>query len=108
MISERDLQDAIAECQGERHPNANTCIKLAAYYTILDHIVNPQESAVKIREPMMYSGTAPDVIEYDGDSDFAKALRGKSQKDVLPVIDELMTTLQVMHPRLYAGVMAKI
>ncbi len=60
------------------------------------------------REPVMYSGSTPDVIEYDGDSDFAKALRGKSIKDVLPVIDELMTTLQVMHPRLYTGVMARI
>lgn len=108
MIREEDVREAIAEMQGQKNPNANTCIKLAAYYTILDHIVDQQEPSVKIREPMMYSGSAPDVIEYDGDSDFAKALRGKSQKDVLPVIDELMTTLQVMHPRLYAGVMARI
>lgn len=108
MIREEDVREAIAEMQGQKNPNASTCIKLAAYYTILDHIVDQQEPSVKIREPMMYSGSAPDVIEYDGDSDFAKALRGKSQKDVLPVIDELMTTLQVMHPRLYAGVMARI
>ena len=47
-------------------------------------------------------------IGNDGDSDFAKAIRGKSQKAVLGVVDELMTTLQVMHPRLYSGVMARI
>ena len=34
MITERDLQEAIAECNGERNPNANTCIKLAAFLTI--------------------------------------------------------------------------
>ena len=108
MIREEDVREAIAEMQGQKNPNANTCIKLAAYYTILDHISEPQESDLRAREPVMYSGSTPDVIEYDGDSDFAKALRGKSIKDVLPVIDELMTTLQVMHPRLYTGVMARI
>ena len=34
MIREEDLQEAIAECQGQRNPNANTAIKLAAFYTI--------------------------------------------------------------------------
>ena len=43
MITEKDLQDAIAECQGERKPNANTCIKLAAYFTIYDHLF-PKEA----------------------------------------------------------------
>lgn len=28
--------------------------------------------------------------------------------EVWPVIDELMTTIQVIHPRLYTGVMAKL
>ena len=34
MITEMDLQEAIAECQGKRNPNADTCIKLAAFYII--------------------------------------------------------------------------
>jgi hypothetical protein len=38
MITEKDLKEAIAECEGERNPNANTCIKLAAFYTILDNM----------------------------------------------------------------------
>lgn len=104
MIRETDLREAIAEMQGQKNPNAQTCIKLAAYYTILDHITQqPRDS-----EPMLYSGADPDVIDYDGDSDFAKAIRGKRLSDVLAVMDELMTTLQVMHPRLYTGVMSRI
>lgn len=110
MIREQDVREAIAEMQGERNPNANTCIKLAAYYTILDHIT---ESPVKEERPMdcepnLYSGTDPEKIDYEGESDFADAINGKSQSEVWPVIDELMTTLQVIHPRLYTGVMAKI
>ena len=36
MITEQDLAAAIAECQGKRNPDAATCIKLAAFYTIRD------------------------------------------------------------------------
>ena len=43
MIKEEDLQEAIAECQGVRNPNANTCLKLASYYTILDHTKEEEE-----------------------------------------------------------------
>lgn len=108
MIRQEDVREAIAEMQGQKNPNANTCIKLAAYYIIQDHISEKPAPAPIGNEPIMYSGADPDVIEYDGDSDFAKAIRGKSQKAVLGVVDELMTTLQVMHPRLYSGVMARI
>ena len=108
MIREEDVREAIAEMQGQKNPNANTCIKLAAYYIIQDHLTERPAPVLKACEPEMYSGADPEVIDYDGDSDFAKAIRGKSQKDVIAVIDELMTTLQVMHPRLYAGVMARI
>ena len=109
MIREQDVREAIAEMQGQRDPNANTCIKLAAYYTILDHITEPE------REPQTYNldqssylGAFSDFIEYEGDSDFAKAVNGKDVTHVISVIDELMTTLQVMHPRLYTGVMARL
>ena len=31
MITEHDLKEAIAECEGNRNPDARTCIKLAAH-----------------------------------------------------------------------------
>ena len=106
MIKENDLREAIAEMQGQKNPNANTCIKLAAYYTILDHITGNEPHPVYSD---MSSYSAGDIaIEYDGDSNFAKAINGRDPGDVWPVIDELMTTIQVIHPRLYTGVMAKL
>ena len=83
MIREEDVREAIAEMQGQKNPNANTCIKLAAYYTILDHLTESPAPVPKAYEPELYSGADPDVIDYDGDSDFAKAIRGKSQRDVM-------------------------
>ena len=106
MIRENDLREAIAEMQGQKNPNANTCIKLAAYYTILDHITE-QEPRTVYSEMSSYSAGSS-AIEYEGESDFAKAIKCREPGEVWPVIDELMTTIQVIHPRLYTGVMAKL
>lgn len=105
MILKQDLREAIAECQGKRNPDANTCIKLAAYYTILHNMYPDQKT-----EPAFYqmaSGINP-VIEYDSGTEFAKAVNGRDPSEIIPVFDELMTTLQVLHPRLYDGVMNKL
>ena len=46
MITEKDLQEAIAECIGQRNPNANTAIKLAAFYTIKRELYGEDKDAV--------------------------------------------------------------
>lgn len=100
MIREEELLEAIAECQGERNPNANTCRNLAAYYTILDHV----RSVEAIKEVPTYSYAA----EYEGESEFAKLTKGKSTVEILELMDELMDTLSVLNPRLYDSVIQKL
>lgn len=104
MITDKDLHEAIAECQGERKPNANTCLKLASYYTILDHTQKEEpERAVYSYAP------PPDTVDFAfSDTDFASAVNGKSAEDMWSLMDELMSTLQIINPRLYNGVMRKI
>lgn len=97
MIREQDLMDAIAECQGERNPNANTCIKLAAYYTILDNL----------RGPVTHSYAA-EPKEYNSGSEFSEAIRGKNVQDVLSVMDELMETVAALIPKLYRATLEKL
>lgn len=108
MIREEELLDAIAECQGTRNPNANTCIKLASFYTILDHIKKPDEPAS--REYMhAYSFDTPTVqSDYKSDSEFGRIVQEKNANDVLKTIDELMETLRMMQPRLYDAFMRKL
>ena len=108
MITEQDLREAIAECQGVRNPNANTCIKLAAYYTIKEHLF-PEKSQM----PPVYSyAPAPDdtnlTINYNGQSEFLELINGRKVENVLPLLDELMTTLQAVHPKLYDSVIRKL
>ena len=108
MIKEEDLLDAIAECQGERNPTANTCRNLAAFYTIVDHVRN--ESDTSNIETYSYSDglSSMPTIEYDSGSEFSEMIRGKNINEILSVIDELMETLSIVNPRLYAGVLRKL
>ena len=104
MITEHDLQEAIAECEGQRNPNSNTCLKLAAYYTIKDRMYPDSKDPA---QPVFYSrASAP--VETVSDTDFSRTISGMDTAQVISVMDELMTTLKVVAPRLYAGVMNKL
>lgn len=106
MITEFDLQEAIAECKGVRNPNANTCIKLAAFLTIQKELYGDKAD----RETPLYSYDPPPVetVGYYGDTEFAKVIEGRKPDDVWPIIVELMSTVQVVQPRLYDAVLRKI
>ena len=99
MITEKDLQEAIAECQGVRSPNANTCIKLAAFLIIQKELYGAEERPVYSYAP---------AEEYDSGTEFSTAARGLSHMQIMGVIDELMTALQVVNPRLYDSVIRKL
>lgn len=110
MITEQDLQEAIAECLGQRNPNANTCIKLAAYYTIQQNLFPGTE---KGNVAPSYSFAAPPVeqierVMLNSDSEFSQAVNDRDVNEIMPIIDELMDTLKVINPRLYAGVLRKL
>lgn len=101
MITEEALREAIAECQGAKNPNANTCIKLAAFYTILNNLY-PQTN------DFGYSFDSPPDPVYDSGSEFSEAIRGKSMTDVLSIVDEAMDALMVLHPNLYNATIRKL
>ena len=114
MITLHDLDTAIAKCQGEEHPNANTCIKLAAFYTIKEAMFgNPDESSDTITD-RGYSNAAPPedapetYVDFNSGTDFSRAIDGKEAYPVWEVMDELLTVLQATNPRLFDGVMRKI
>ena len=95
MIREEELLAAIAECQGERNPNANTCIKLAAYYIILDHISSePTDSA------RGYS--------YSSGSEFSRIAERMEWERFMGIMEELMEALEVLCPKLYRATLDKM
>jgi len=113
VITEKDLQEAIAECEGQRNPNASTCIKLAAFYTIRQHMYGEEAPgaysfATGPQPEQEKSVENPGVITYESGTEFAKEVYGMDVDALMPIMDELMSTLAVIQPRLYAGVMRKV
>ena len=113
MITEQDLLEAIAECQGQRNPSSQTCIKLAAYYTILNNLQSTSEenSVVSKHAIPTHSYAPPDnaetTVNYQSDSEFSKLVDGKSAKKMWGIVDELMSALMYLNPKLYNDAMTK-
>ena len=114
MITEHDLQEAIAECQGVLNPNASTCIKLAAFLIIQKEMFGKKNDEVaqvyaSVPAPSYSYDSPPEsVIQYDSDTEFANIVDGMNQLDFMEVMDELMSTIQVVQPRIYASVLRKL
>lgn len=103
MITEKDLQEAIAECLGVKNPTAQTCIKLAAFYTIKEHMYG------NAPEDLGYSFSTDDrFIQYESESEFGKLIAGRRSDEIWPIMDEAMEALQVLNPRLYANIIRRI
>lgn len=99
MISKAEIKKAIAECQGEPNPNSTTCIKLAAYYTILNNLYG---------ENLSYSSEPIEKVRYNSESEFFEVIQGTDVKKVLAVMDELMDGVRSMMPRLYNVTMERL
>ena len=95
MITREWLLDAIDECECEPLTTANL-ERLANLYTIYNHLYSQPATMKK------------EKFATSSDSDFLKAVDGKSVDDIFAIIDELVETIQLIQPSLYYGLMAKI
>ena len=78
-----------------------TMEKLAWLYIVRDHITLSQAKGFV---SAANTETIPDV----GTSDFLIACAGKPMPEVMLVMDELMETLNSIHPKLYTAVMDRL
>lgn len=116
MITEKDLQEAIAECQGQRNPTANTCIKLAAFLTIKNYLYPDNEEPGQDVEyysqspGYSYSGEpqAENTIAIESGSEFATSIDGRPQSEIWPVLDEFISTIQILNKPLYNALIRKL
>lgn len=110
MITQQDIEAAIAECQGKRNPDASTCIKLAAFYTIRNELFPKETSHAETGYSYAVGPEKPDngLVNAVGESEFLHKIDGKRQEDVWPVLDELMLTIKNLYPRMYNAVLARL
>lgn len=107
MITQQDLQEAIAECLGKRNPDASTCIKLAAFYTIQNELYGKPAEPLQSYSFSAGNTTENDII-YDSGTEFSDLIKGRSVDEILPIIDELVETVKVVQPPLYNAVIRKL
>ena len=104
MYNKDELLHAIYEINEGKHTIQN-CERLAAIYTVMDHLYPPLEGYSRDSEPVY--AEQPQIGNY-GTSEFLQAIKGKDQRDMWQLMDELMDTISVINPRLYDSVMRKI
>lgn len=95
MIDRESLREAIQTCFGEKNPNANTCIKLAAYCVILDRMERNKTDQAEV----MFSGSG---------SEFMTAFMSGDPERALSIMDEMMDTLQIVNPKIYENTIRKL
>jgi hypothetical protein len=105
VITEKDLQEAIAECKGQRNPTSQTCIKLAAFLTIQRELFGEPDTGYSYAPP---PEPIENTIEYQSDTEFGKMISGKDPAKVWPVMDELMTATYVYNKPLYDATMRRL
>lgn len=111
MITLHDLNEAIAECYGQRDPTSTTCMKLAAYLTIRNQLYG-DEQPPKPEQINGYSFAPADsvgaTIEINSDTEFADAANGMQIDQFTAAVEELVEAVQVTNPRLYASFIRKL
>ncbi len=114
MITEQDLKEAIAELQGRRNPTSTDCQKLAAYYTILDHLADVTDDEIRGVSAMpLYSRSEPsqadNLVDYNFTCQTLKdGLNGRTSEKAYMILDELMNAVRVTNPELYRFAVRKL
>ena len=101
MFSKGQLLDAIEELETSpaTYQNAE---KLATFYLLYDHLYVQKEPMNRIESVKEVT-----IDRYDG-SEFLETISGKKPESVWAVMDELMTTIQALQPRLYQATIDRI
>ena len=101
MFSKGELLNAIEELEmsPSTYQNAE---KLATFYLLYEHLYVKKEPVNRIESVREVT------IDRYGDSDFFQAIEGRRAEDEWKVMDDLMNTLQMLHPRLYQATLDKL
>ena len=111
MVTEKELREAIDELE-EGPGSYKGCAILAALYALKDRYYGDEgDFSGSLSRKDAFAGFSSfsgcgdsdwdSTINGGGDSEFLRAVRGKSWGEVLPVVDELVTAVKVLQPQLY-------
>lgn len=94
MISKEEIDRTILELE-QKDTTFATCERLAWLYIVRDHITGQQQAQ-------------PQPLDVTGAGEFLEAVNGRDSVAVWEVMADLMDTLRVTQPRVYASVLQRI
>lgn len=104
MFTERELLEALDECQNDLPKSFSTAEKMAVFYTILDHL--RAEDSYRMSHDS--APKAEEVIGDYGTSEFFLTVSGKEARKVWLIFGELMDALKVLNPKLYSRTIERL
>ena len=101
MFTKNQLIEAIDELEMSpaTYQNAE---KLATFYQLYDHLYTQREPERRIES------TREVTIDRYGDSEFLQAIEGQQAKAAWATMDELMSTIRALQPKLYQATIDRI
>lgn len=105
MYSREELVDAINQLLESSHHSIQNCEKLAAVYTVLDHI--SPDAQPHVNSFSSYE-VKQDIIGVYGDSKFLQAIAGKDTQAVWKIMNEMMDAISVLNPKLHKAVLSRL
>ena len=106
-FTQEELIDGINQLLTDGKHSVQNCEKLAAIYTVLDHLYPHEEALNNVQAGYSADTSDSDVGRY-GDSDFLLLIADKRPEQVWTLIDELMSTVKVLYPKLYDNVIERL
>lgn len=105
MFDMREIEGAIAELENG-DLTYSRCGKLADLYTIRrEHTASERQQA---EAAVQTASEMPARVRISGSSDFMRAVAKVDFSAALDVLDELMSTLEIVNPKAYKSVMRKL
>lgn len=101
----REIEGAIAELENG-DLTYSRCGKLADLYTIRREHMAPEAQPPEV--PVQTAREAPARVHISGSSDFIQAVAQVDFSAALDVLDELMSTLEIVNPKAYKSVMRRL
>lgn len=99
MISERELNEAIRDYE-QQPMNAQRVAKLVDLYALREHLYSGSPASASVR-----TQTEEKKTMTEGGTEFLQMANGKDINKILIIIDNLMQTIKVLHPRMYDRVL---
>lgn len=102
MITEKELLEAIYECQREPITSFKRGT-LADLFIIYDHLFG-----VPVDAGYSSANEVENTIFTNGDTEFLAKVNGKDTEKIMIILDELMEAIKTLHPRMYDHIIDKI